>query len=141
MEGEDDCPPVGVQPLGQDAGEKGLKVLKLAIGGNTQRLKDTSGRMGFGPPSAARVKCFIDRFDQVGRCSNGLIDPAKHNGAGDRSIGRLFAKLKEQVRQFGLVEGREEISCRRFLRCVKSHVERPVALKAEAAAPVGQLIG
>jgi|HubBroStandDraft_1064217.scaffolds.fasta_scaffold414199_2 hypothetical protein len=141
MECDDDCTPVGVQSLRQDAGEKSLQVLKLAIGCNSQGLEDTGGRMGFGPPSAARVKSFIDRFDQVGRCLNGLIAAAKHNGAGDRSTGRLFAKLEEQVRQFGLVEGREEIGRRHSLRRVKSHVERTVNLKAEAAAAVGQLIG
>ena len=141
MEGDDDCPPVGVQSLGQDIGEKGLEVLKLAIGGNSQRLKDAGGRMGFGPPSAARVKGLIDRFDQVGRCLDGLIGPAKHNGAGDRSAGRLFAKLEKQVRQFVFVECREKFGRRHALCRVKSHVERTIGLKAETAAAVGQLIG
>jgi hypothetical protein len=104
MEGDDDCPPVGVQSLGKSGGEKGLELFKLAIDGNTQRLKDARGWMRFGPPSAVRVKGLIDRFDQVGRCLNGLFGPAKHNGAGDRSTGRLFAILEEQARELVFVE-------------------------------------
>lgn len=140
MEGDDDCPPVGVQSLGKDGGEKGLELFKLAIDGNSQRLKNAGGWMRFGPPSAARVKGLIDRFDQVGRCLNGLIGAAKHNGAGDRSTGRLFAILEEQVGELVFVERRDEIGRRRSHGSVKSHVERTIALEAESAAVVGQLI-
>jgi hypothetical protein len=140
MEGDDNCPPVSVQSMGQDVGEKGLEVLKLAIGGNSQGLKDAGGRMGFGPPSAARVQGFVDRCDQVSRCLEGLSCAAQDDGPGNRAAGQLFTVLEEQVRQVVFVEGCEQFGRRRSLRCVKPHVERTIGLKAKAAAAIGQLI-
>jgi hypothetical protein len=141
MECDDECPPVGVQSVGQDSGEKGLQVFKLAVDGDSQGLKNACGRMGFGPPSAAGVKGLVDGFDQFDRCFDGLLVAAKHNRVSDRSAGRFFAEPEKQVRQFSLVEGREELGRRRSLRRIESHVEGTVGLKAEAAAAVCQLIG
>jgi hypothetical protein len=140
MKGDEDCPPVGVQSLRQDAGEKGFEVFELAIDGDSQGLKNAGGRVAFGPPAATRVKCFFDRFDQVGGCLNRLIGSAKHDRVGNGPAGGLFAELEKQIGQVPLVKLGKEIGRGDILRRVKSHVERSVGLEAESAAAIGQLI-
>jgi hypothetical protein len=47
METDDHRASAGLQPVGQRAGQKPLKVLELLVDRNSQGLKDTRGRVNF----------------------------------------------------------------------------------------------
>jgi hypothetical protein len=141
MKSDDDRSSTGVQSFGKRGGKGGLEVIELLVNGNPQRLKDAGGGMRFMTLPAAAGQRIGHSFDQLSRCLHGPAGAAADNRASNRPAGRLFAEVKQEIRQLGFLERREEFRGGLTLCRVETHVERTACLKPKAAARIGQLIG
>ena len=117
--------------------EESIQPLELAVHPDAQRLKRPRGRVDPGR-AAARDRAAHDRCQATGR-GDGRLAARVDDGARDPTGKALFAVLKDGIGQLALRRPRDQISGRFAGAPVHAHVQRLVALKAEAAARLVEL--
>lgn len=138
MKSDDHGPSATVKSTGQDVVQKCFEVRELLIHGNPQGLKDARGRMRFSWPGPDDLLHELLEF--VGASQGSAALPASHDFLDNSPRLGFFSIVAKDSFQFVRIRCREEFSDRVAGGSVKTHVERPGRLEAEAAFRIGQLI-
>ena len=112
--------------------EKAIEPVELPVDPDPERLERARRRID-PHESAARNRASHDRREPPGGVDRRLTARV-NDGARDAPREPLFAELKDRIRQLDLARSRQQVGGRLAAASVHSHVERLVALKAEAAA-------
>jgi hypothetical protein len=141
MERDDRGAPAGLQSVGKRRGECLAEMVELLVDGNPQRLEDSRGGMGLESMPSAAGQRIGNRIDEIRGRLHGFLSAMRDDCPCDGAAVTFFPEPEEKGRQLGFVESRQQRACGNALRPIEAHVERPVALKAEAPTVVGKLVG
>src|SRR6266571_893399 len=130
VERDHDEPAAGREPAGE-AVERGAQPLQLAVHVNAQRLERQ--RRGIDAAAARPPRRRAHDLGEVLRAAERSAPPPLDDAAGDAPRGPLLAVAVDDVGQLGLGHPVHDLGGRDSAARVHAHVERPVALQAEAA--------